>query len=116
MTTSFGKFGEDTAVKYLQSKKYKIIARNVRNKAGEIDIVAKKGDELYLIEVKARKNITYGYPEEYVTKNKLQKIKKAGLLYKKETKKLLPEMMRILVVGVLFIDAKVKVKLTEVFD
>ena len=80
-TIETGKIGEDEAVKFLKKNKYKIIERNFRTKFGEIDIIAKKGKEIFFIEVKTRKTISFGYPEESVDERKLNKIKKVALYY-----------------------------------
>jgi len=69
-----GKFGEDFATEYLKKKKYKIIERNYRNKIGEIDIIAKIGEDLVFIEVKTRSSEEFGTPAEAVTYYKKQKI------------------------------------------
>ena len=59
--------GEDLAVRYLESKSYRVLARNFRaGRAGEIDIIARAPDEiLAFIEVKTRTTdgIVYGIPE-----------------------------------------------------
>lgn len=47
-----GKFGEETAVKLLKLKGYRILARNFRLKSGELDIVALDGVTVVFIEVK----------------------------------------------------------------
>lgn len=44
--------GEQKACDYLISKNYSIIERNWRTKNGEIDIIAKKDDNLVFVEVK----------------------------------------------------------------
>jgi putative endonuclease len=77
----FGKSGEDTAVKYLESCGYEIIERNFSCKIGEIDIIAKEGDYLVFVEVKSRKNFDYGFPIEAITKGKIRNIKKAAEFY-----------------------------------
>ncbi|TDQ86355.1 putative endonuclease [Dongia mobilis] len=49
-----GRMAEALAVLYLRCKGYRIIERNWRSKLGEIDVLARKGPVLVLIEVKAR--------------------------------------------------------------
>jgi len=41
-----GRTGEDIAVRFLSAKGYSVIERNVRYPWGEIDIVARDGDEI----------------------------------------------------------------------
>ena len=76
-----GKIGEDIAIKYLQSKGYKIIERNFQCKQGEIDIVALDKQEIVIIEVKTRKCLEYGKPAEAVDENKRKHIYKAAGYY-----------------------------------
>lgn len=62
-----GKCGEDAACSYLKKNKYKIIERNHRNKCGEIDVIATKGDDLVFVEVKTRRSEKFGTPAEAVS-------------------------------------------------
>jgi Holliday junction resolvase-like predicted endonuclease len=48
-----GELGESLAEKYLVGKGYKIVERNYTISQGEIDIVAKFGDSIVFVEVKA---------------------------------------------------------------
>lgn len=81
-----GNTGEDLAVDILIKKGYQIIERNYRFGKGEIDIIAKDGDALVFVEVKARKNLEYGPPELAITKAKQRQIKKISdaYIYEKE--------------------------------
>ena len=65
-----GNKGEDLAVKHLKDNGYRILARNVRSKFGEIDSVAQQGKILCFIEIKARTSTSFGWPEESVTREK----------------------------------------------
>lgn len=78
---NLGSLGEDFACNFLTSKGYKIIERNFRSRFGEIDIVAAKDTKLIFIEVKARRNLKFGCPEEAVTENKIRKISKTAEYY-----------------------------------
>src|ERR1043165_1716689 len=69
-----GKFGEDLAARYYEENGYTLIARNARTKHGEIDIVCSKKNCLYSIEVKTRRGIAYGYPEEAITPKKHERM------------------------------------------
>lgn len=67
MSAGLGRFGEEWAVGYLSRLGYRIVERNVRFRSGEIDIVARDGEELVFVEVKCRKGDRFGTPEESIT-------------------------------------------------
>lgn len=77
MTTSrkkLGHWGESVAAHHLEAKGYVIVARNWRCAAGEIDLVARAGQELVFVEVKTRRGRAMGTPEEGLTSRKSQKL------------------------------------------
>lgn len=53
----FGRFAEALAAWSLRLKGYRIMARGFRSRAGEIDIIARRGKLLAFIEVKARRDM-----------------------------------------------------------
>jgi putative endonuclease len=69
---SIGAWGEDLAAEYLASKDYSILARNIRTRSGEIDLIARKKGLLVFVEVKTRQGDAYGVPEESITPVKKQ--------------------------------------------
>jgi putative endonuclease len=82
-----GEAGEDTAVKFLKKKRYKILERNWFNRKGkrlgEIDIIAKDGETIVFVEVKTRE-MKEGFdiiPEEQITPVKLHKLQRAAECY-----------------------------------
>ncbi len=84
-TKKLGNIGEDLAVKYLKKKDYKILDRNFRYKGyGEIDIVAKKSEDLAFIEVKTRfksgADSNYA-PEDNITYFKQKQLIKLAKIY-----------------------------------
>ena len=78
---SLGKQGETAAAQYLEAKGYDILTRNYRTRSGEIDLIAKQSTTIVFIEVKTRTSTEYGYPAEFVTYRKQQKLLKAALFY-----------------------------------
>jgi putative endonuclease len=76
-----GRWGEDAAARYLTERGYKVIARNVRTEFGEIDLIAKQGDQLVFVEVKARSGSQFGQPEEAVTQTKQEHLVNAAESY-----------------------------------
>jgi putative endonuclease len=75
---SKGDLGENLAVKYLISKGFKIMDRNVHlGKLSELDIIAKKENILAVVEVKTRSSIDFGLPQDFVKPKKIQLLVKA---------------------------------------
>ena len=52
----WGRMAEVVAVAHLVAKGYRIAARNWRTPSGEVDIVARRGDVVVFVEVKARES------------------------------------------------------------
>ena len=77
----FGNLGEELAVDYLTGKGYKILERNWRNIHKEIDIIAKDGNFLVIVEVKTRQTDAYGAPDTAVTKRKQRMLIAAANAY-----------------------------------
>lgn len=76
-----GNYGEDLACQYLAKSGYKILERNYRIRGGEIDIVAKDGEYLVFVEVKARHSHEYGPPAESMTPWKIKYLIKTAQFY-----------------------------------
>ena len=70
----FGLHGEDLACEELAKRGYAILERRYRTRAGELDVVARQGEWFVFIEVKARRDRSFGDPEEAVTLQKQQKM------------------------------------------
>ena len=79
-----GKTAEIKAAKYLESMGVNILERNYQNRFGEIDIIGKEGNILLFIEVKYRKNESFGYPLEAVGFAKREKIRKMARFFLNE--------------------------------
>lgn len=52
-TQKIGEIGENVACTFLMKHGFDILERNYTKKWGEIDVICRKGDKLYFIEVKA---------------------------------------------------------------
>lgn len=65
-----GQAGEQLARTYLVGQGYKVLDTNWRFKKYEIDIIVTKGETIVFVEVKTRKNGTFGEPELSVTRQK----------------------------------------------
>ncbi|MCL5407352.1 MAG: YraN family protein [Patescibacteria group bacterium] len=69
-----GKHGEDLALKYLEQKGYKLLARNLRLFCGEIDLLFCDQDTLVIVEVKTKSDESFGLPQEMVNYKKKKKL------------------------------------------
>ena len=107
-----GKEGEKIAVAYLKKNGYRIIEINFRCSIGEIDIVAKEKDDLVFIEVKTRKSIELGYPEQAVGIRKQKKMSQLALWYLQK-RKIANTNARFDVVAVTLIPEKNEVRLIK---
>jgi putative endonuclease len=79
-----GKWGEDTATEFLTARGCEIVTRNARTPYGEIDIVARQGDVILFVEVKARTSNKMGLPEESITPRKREHMLAAAEHYASE--------------------------------
>lgn len=78
-----GKKGEESAVRYLKKRGYRIIERNFRCKLGEIDIIAMDKNYLVFIEVKKKESPIFGNPVEAVDEKKQKQMEKVALSFLK---------------------------------
>ena len=76
-----GQIGENAAADVMRAKGYTILKRNYRCRHGEIDIIAEKYGEMAFVEVKLRKNTSYGEAREFVTASKQHKLIMAARHY-----------------------------------
>jgi len=107
-----GKEGEKIAAAYLKKNGYRIIEINFRCPIGEIDIIAKEKDDLVFVEVKTRKSIELGYPEQAVGKRKQKRMSQLALWYLQK-RKIADTNARFDVVAVTLIPKKNEVKLIK---
>ena len=76
-----GRRGERAAEKYLRRCGYRIVKRNFRAAGAEIDLVAMDGDVLVFVEVKTRRGLDAGAPEEAVDERKQRQIRRAAEIF-----------------------------------
>ena len=69
-----GDWGEDAVGKFLERKGYQILDRKYRCRWGEIDLVARDGNDLVFIEVRTRRSKLFGTPQESVTEAKVGRL------------------------------------------
>lgn len=90
---ALGPIGEEIAARALADRGYRILERNVRSRAGEIDLLATDGETLVAVEVKARtvQDATciprFGRPAEAVTATRLSRLERALEAYCRRTRR-----------------------------
>lgn len=75
-----GRWGEAQAAAFLQRQGFVVIEHNFYTTVGEIDIVARKGDDYYFVEVKTREAGPMA-TDLAVTSDKLRKLEKTARRY-----------------------------------
>lgn len=78
-----GRFGESAAAEYLRKQNYQILEQNYQCRTGELDIIAKDGQAYVFIEVKTRKDTSYGRPMEAINAYKLRNMVRSVEVYRK---------------------------------
>lgn len=78
---TIGQSGEDRAAEYLIGLGFKLLERNFRCRWGEADLVVWDGQEVYLVEVKARTGTGFGLPAEAIGHKKLQRMQRVAQEY-----------------------------------
>ena len=69
-----GSTGEQAAAAWLEIRGYRVIARNVRTRYGEIDLVARLGALVVFVEVKSRTSNRFGHPAEAIVSKKRRRL------------------------------------------
>jgi putative endonuclease len=72
---------EDRAATLLESEGLSLLARNFRGKPGEIDIIAREGNQLVFVEVRRRSNPRFEGAAGSVDKRKQQRIVRTAQLF-----------------------------------
>ncbi|MBW4094624.1 MAG: YraN family protein [Acidobacteria bacterium] len=97
---ALGQRGEILAADFLEDLGIKVVDRNWRCPAGEIDLVAVDGGTLVIVEVKTRRSNRYGHPFEAISNAKLNRLRTLAVLWQRDHSAFLPK-LRIDVVGIL---------------
>lgn len=71
---TLGALGEAAAAAWLEAQGYQVLARNVRTRYGEIDLVARSGAIVVFVEVKSRTSARYGHPSEAIVARKQRRL------------------------------------------
>jgi putative endonuclease len=78
---SLGAYGERMAARYLTGLGMKVLDRNWRCPAGEIDLVLRDGNVLVICEVKTRRGIEFGHPVAAVREAKIERLHRLAMLW-----------------------------------
>ena len=76
-----GRRGEALAAEALQRQGFALVTQNWHCPEGEADLIARRGDEWYFIEVRTRRGINHGSPEESLTPRKLARMEAIARRY-----------------------------------
>jgi putative endonuclease len=76
-----GRRGEELAARHLEGLGWDVLERNVRLPQGEIDLVARDGEELVFVEVKTRIGDASTAPDLAVTAAKLDRLERLSETY-----------------------------------
>ena len=76
-----GRWGEERAARFLETRGYKITGMNYSCRFGEIDVIAENRKYLSFVEVKLRKSADFAAAREFVTAAKQERLRAAAELY-----------------------------------
>lgn len=82
-----GNIGEKLARDYLKKHGYSIVQTNFRCRNGEVDIIARQKKTLVFVEVRTKRNLEYGTPEESITRTKSHRLRATAYYYLKSLEK-----------------------------
>lgn len=76
-----GRLGERAAAEELTRRGFRILGRNIRLRAAEVDLIAEDAAGLVFVEVKSRTTAAFGEPYEAVDEAKRKRLLRAALEY-----------------------------------
>lgn len=76
-----GASAEADAARLLAAAGYRIVERNFRCKAGELDIIARDGDVLVFVEVRSRADAAHGSATEMIRWGKQRRVARVAACY-----------------------------------
>ena len=80
-STQRGPIGETIAAVYLRRLGYRVVDRNVRTRRGEIDLVARHGEELVFVEVKSWRRLPAEGLEHAIDRRKQRRMVSVARAY-----------------------------------
>ena len=82
--TTKGRAGEEAAASYLTARGYRVLARNQRTPAGELDLVCVQSSQVIIVEVKARATEDYGTGLEAIGPRKTRRLRASAMWWLSE--------------------------------
>lgn len=79
-----GRWGESRAVEFLKDNGIQILAQNIHNQFGEIDILGEDDGQIIFVEVKTLRSKKFGNPEISVNERKKSHMVNSALQYLQE--------------------------------
>ena len=76
-----GAWGEALAAKYLQKKRYKLLASQYRCRFGEIDLIVSNKKYIVFVEVKLRKSDKFARAADFVDYGKQNRLRTTASIY-----------------------------------
>lgn len=76
-----GAWGEAIAARYMQKKRYRLVATGYRTRFGEIDLIMENRNFLVFVEVKLRKSSSFAAAREFVDPRKQDKLRTTAAIY-----------------------------------
>lgn len=76
-----GRQGEALAAKWYEEHGFTVVARNWSCRAGEVDIVARRGSLCVFCEVKTRSSLAFGWPAEAVGPSKQARLRRLAAMW-----------------------------------
>ena len=73
---ALGARGEQLVADWYEARGYRVLARNWRCRAGELDLVVARGRAVVFCEVKARTTDAFGVPAEAVGRTKQMRVRR----------------------------------------
>ena len=82
-----GRAGEDAAARYLESRGYRVVARNARADRVELDLVVEARGVVVFVEVKTRRSRRMGPPEASVDARKQARIARGAAAWLRQQRR-----------------------------
>jgi putative endonuclease len=80
-TQKIGDIGEDAALAYLEREGLSLVARQVRGRFGEIDLIMRDAQEWVFVEVRKRSPSLYASAAESITMAKRERLRRSALAW-----------------------------------